>query len=216
MSSTNRGGQRTPADNYPTPAYAVRRLLEEFQHTTIFQRATVLHEPCSGEGAIIDVVETYYPDRKWYATDIREDALNYLEERHPNVETRCMSALDPFPTEWESPKVIITNPPFRIAEEVLHRLLRDHADADIFLLLRVNFIGSVRRQPFMEAYPPDLYVLPNRPSFLGEGQTDSIEYAWFHWGPTPRKRAFGQWKVLPLTPKEERSAARVKEADGGE
>lgn len=214
MSSTNRGGQRSPADTYPTPAYAVRRLIEEFESTDVFKKAGVFCEPCSGEGAIVDVVESYYPGRKWYATDIREEALRYLAERHPNVETRCVSAIDQFPAEWEDPKVIITNPPFRIAEEVLNRLLRDHANADIFLLLRVNFVGSVRRQPFMEAYPPDMYVLPNRPSFLGEGQTDSIEYAWFHWGPVPRKREYGTWKVLPLTPKEERITPRVKEADG--
>lgn len=32
----------------------------------------------------------------------------------------------------------------------------------------------------MRSHTPDIYVLPNRPSFSGKG-TDSIEYAWFVW-----------------------------------
>ena len=60
----------------------------------------------------------------------------------------------------------------------------------------------------MTKHPPDLYVLPNRPSFTKNGNTDSIEYAWFVWG-HDRYVSGGQarpsvWKLLDLTPKEER------------
>ena len=99
--------------------------------------------------------------------------------------------------------VVITNPPFSDAEAFLRRSLElaDH----VVLLLRLNFLASAKRAELMRERAPDVYVLPNRPSFDGKG-TDSIEYAWFHW--PARRRRSGRIQVLPCTPASERRGVR--------
>lgn len=46
--------------------------------------------------------------------------------------------------------------------------------------LRLNFLGSKKRCKWLQADMPDVYVLPNRPDFTGDGG-DATEYAWFVW-----------------------------------
>jgi len=104
--------------------------------------------------------------------------------------------------EWKPERpfdLAITNPPFRHAMEVVQWCLA-HAERSV-LLLRLNFLGSVKRAPFLREHTPDVYVLPNRPSFTGRG-TDSVEYAWFDWD--RRRNRPAQVQVLPLTPANER------------
>ncbi len=36
----------------------------------------------------------------------------------------------------------------------------------VAFLLRLNFLGADERSDFWREYPPDIYVLPNRPSFF--------------------------------------------------
>ena len=74
------------------------------------------------------------------------------------------------------------------------------------MLLRLNYLGSEKRAAFFQEVPPDVYVLPNRPSFV-RGGNDSCEYAWFAWGPK-RRRDEGRFAVLGTTSWEERTADR--------
>jgi hypothetical protein len=73
------------------------------------------------------------------------------------------------------------------------------------MLLRLNFLGSSVRAQFMRSHTPDVYVLPNRPSFTGNG-TDSIEYTWFVWRHGNAGRAEGKLTLLSETPLAERQA----------
>ena len=67
------------------------------------------------------------------------------------------------------------------------------------MLLRLNYLGSANRHSFMSQHAPDLYVLPNRPSFKANGATDSIDYAWFVWDKYNLNRTYGQTTLLDLT-----------------
>jgi hypothetical protein len=50
------------------------------------------------------------------------------------------------------------------------------------LLLRLNFLESRERYDFWINYPAKhIYVLSERPCFIGTKGTDSIAYAWFVW-----------------------------------
>lgn len=79
---------------------------------------------------------------------------------------------------------ILTNPPYRYAQEFViraHTLLDKHWGGDVVMLLRINFLASIRRRDFWRQYPLKyLVVLEKRPSFAG-GPTDMTEYAWFVW-----------------------------------
>ena len=191
MSSTNRGRQRNRADDYPTPAWCVRRILEE----TRLPAGNWL-EPCAGEGAIIKAVNRQRQDVSWTAVEIRQEASRDLVGLHA-VDSVCANflALPPPPHPYE---VTITNPPFSLAMQFVQAC--GEVSMHVVMLLRLNFLASEARSSFMRDTKPDVYVLPNRPSFVQGGQTDSIEYAWFHW----YLGAQGKLRVLPTTPAAER------------
>ncbi len=69
-------------------------------------------------------------------------------------------------------------------------------------LLRLNFFGSEKRNTFFQSNMPDVYVVPDRISFTGDGKADSIEYMFAVWGPERRRQ--GKICVLNHTPVAER------------
>jgi hypothetical protein len=165
------------------------------------------YEPCAGEGAIVQAAELFGLEGvEWWANELRKDAAPMLEKFVPKARVSYENCLLPEVGPAE-PDVIITNPPFAIAWEILHTSLRRWPNAHLILLLRLNFWGSVERSDFMQKFPPDTYILPNRPDFKGQGKTDSIEYAWMHWEPSPRARDFGRIALLDTTPLEERRSS---------
>ena len=189
MSSTNRGRARNRADNYPTPAWCVRLLLG-----AVDLPDGAWLEPCAGDGAIVRAVG---PGPAWTAVELRRECRADLESLMPAERVHTGDFLRRRPRERFA--VVLTNPPYGSAQAFAEQALRcaDH----VVMLLRLNFLASAKRAAFMRSSRPDVYVLPNRPSFTGTG-TDSIEYAWFHWHDHGRDR--GWMEVLPSTPLAER------------
>jgi len=217
MSATKRGGKRSPADDYPTPDFCTRRIVE-----TLDLPKGRWYEPCAGEGAIIHAVEDKISGLTWFANEPRLEAMSFLCElvSEDRITRSDYLRLDACPNDVS---VVITNPPFRIAEGVIHKTLSVFPRAHVVLLLRLEFIAPASKNNYrhnlMTTYAPDIYVLPNRPGFREDtgkraakkGSTDSSEYAWLHWKPAPRARRSGKCMILPLTPLAERkrSAALV-------
>lgn len=192
MSATNRGAVRNEADFYPTPAWCVDRLLERCQP----EPGNWL-EPAIGGGDIVNAVRKWDELNGiiWHGIDI-----NLADRSFAWVE-RGVDFL-----KWRAPghfETIITNPPYSLAAEFVSKSL---PIADwVVMLLRLNFLGSAKRRTLFANEMPDIYVLPNRPSFTGKG-TDATEYAWFVWGPE-RRRTSGKIEILAETPAAERRAA---------
>jgi hypothetical protein len=189
MSSTNRGGQRNPADYYPTPAWCVDRLLD-----AVALPGGRWVEPAAGDGAIIRAVNARVPGVAWTCHELRaecEPALLAL----PGVEAVHVGSY--LHTAAPLADVIITNPPFSLARDFVAASLP--RARYVAMLLRLNFLSSGERANLMRSNAPDVYVLPNRPSFSGGGRTDSVEYAWFVW-PEERGRSAGKVQVLAETP----------------
>jgi hypothetical protein len=138
-------------------------------------------EPGAGEGAIIRAVNSVRQDIAWTAVELREacrPSLNrVLTPGEPVGDDLVMGdfvrhgALGRF-------DVAIGNPPYNRAQEFVERAF-EVADAVVFLL-RLGFLSSRERQPFLARHTPSIYVLPDRPSFRGGG-TDSTDYAWCVW-----------------------------------
>lgn len=73
--------------------------------------------------------------------------------------------------------VIITNPPFLLAEQFIRKALGDVRDGGyVVMLLRLNFFGSKARRAFFDEFMPErVYVHHRRMSFTDDGKTDSVE-----------------------------------------
>lgn len=205
MSSTNRGGQRSPADFYRTPAWCVDRLMEAIDLPSGPEAWWL--EPCAGEGDIIRAVNGYSPSPNWSVAEIREECRPALEALTNRV--RIVDVLEG--PQWRSFDVAITNPPFSIAMEVLEGMQKwaDH----VIILERLNFLGTEKRARVFRGCMPDIYVIPDRVSFTENGKADSIEYAWFHWGPLSNRT--GTCRILESTPLSERRITRKEEGEHG-
>ncbi len=219
MSSTNRkGSQRKDADFYITPPWTVHRLLER-----IDLPGGRWLEPCAGDGTLIRAINEKRPDVSWSAGELREEMRSSLEDAYEE-QLRMGDFLETELSDWSNVgdpfDVIVTNPPYSLAMPFVKKCMS--MSKLTVMLLRLNFWGSETRQSFMLNYPPDTYVLPNRPVFAlnqhGKPGVDSPEYAWFvfhsqeFYANAPSDYA-GKIQILGTTSKQERKLwnERVKQ-----
>ena len=176
-------------DAYFTPGWAVHAVLPHLP------TAGSVLEPCAGDGAIV---------RALMARGVHcVDAIELDEERAAKVravgadgDVLCADALSTeADSEWFLPHgLILTNPPFSLAMEFLEKALasqKPHQGTSAFLL-RLSWLASSKRAAFHRENPSDVYVLSKRPSFTGDGKSDSADYMWAIWGPGRG----GKWSVL--------------------
>lgn len=165
---------------YETPSWCVDRLLEDVRLPDGYWL-----DPCVGSFAIpnavvaqrehvhfttIDIDETHRPE-------IAADFLTWAPERRYHC--------------------VIMNPPYPLALEfVRHAMTMSH---EVVALLRLNWLASEKRAAFLRNAKPNVYVLPNRPSFTVDGKTDGADYAWMHWAGGGSSMS-GLWRVLGSTP----------------
>ena len=155
MSATNRGSKRHAADFYATPESAFKPLLP-------FLKAMPepIWEPACGDGRLLRWMHLDEIDAK--GNDIGRNGYDFLQDNAQRA-------------------AIITNPPFSLALEFCDHAI-NHAP-NVFMLLRLNFLGSQKRRDWWRRNPPAaLFILSERPSFTDDGQTDATDYAWFYWG----------------------------------
>jgi len=219
MSATGRPKKDAPHtirhadDNYETPAWCVRAIWPHVRPIS----GTIL-EPCAGRGAIVEVLTELYDPRYVYACEIDRGratqcanierpprwcvCADWLDGSGENIELAASRSSETSTdaegirfNNYSHPRLIITNPPYKLAQEFIERALQvtSPIGGEVAMLLRLNFLGSQKRGAWLVNHVPDLYVLSERPSFNGNGKTDATEYAWFCWGP---KRS-GRIHILP-------------------
>jgi hypothetical protein len=181
MSSTLRGYDRHKSDYYVTPDWIIDELFDAIPELFEEMDGRIALDPCAG-GGIVNGTQAFgmpYPEalkrRGWntiHTMDVREDSLAEIKHDFLHWDTSIDYDL------------IITNPPFAIAEEITRKAL-SHVDPEsgkVIMLQRLNWLGSASRDDFFTEYPPSLIVMhAKRPSFGGTSSTDSVEYAHFIW-----------------------------------
>ena len=195
MSSTNRGGKRNDHDYYCTPVRFIRAFLQEWltddpEANACFKSGAVL-DPCAGGNAQAvrwkngEQMVMVPPTPMSYPAAIEGLGFKpYLFTNDIRADSPAGNHYD-FLT-WElpfAPDVVITNPPFFLAMEVIERALSVVKPGGyVVMLLRLNFYGSAKRFPFMRANAPQrAYVHHERMGFTPGGKTDSIEYQHAVW-----------------------------------
>lgn len=144
--------ERAPYDTYETPEWAVKALLE----IVPIEASWKYLEPCRASGRIYN----HLPIGSAWG-EVRE-GIDYLTTDYPHVD------------------VVITNPPYSLAQEFVDKALKE-ADV-VIMLLRLGFLESMKRYEWWKNNPLDhLVTLSKRPSFTGDGKTDGAGYAWYIW-----------------------------------
>lgn len=168
--------QRTEAadspDDFPTPPWATRALIEHvLENKAAFAGMTCL-EPACGAGHMAKVLEEYFGEVK--ATDAYP--YGYGAIRNYLTDTYAANSCD-----W-----VITNPPFRLAEEFILRSFRV-ARRGIAILARTVFLESAGRyNAIFRDRPPTKFAqfaerVPMLKGRLDPTATTATGYAWLVW-----------------------------------
>lgn len=161
MSATGRGSDRVDNDFYPTPSWCTRRIIEALPSELVHVCGWC--EPCAGDGAITRIIEEagVYPG-KICGGDLRQI------DRPSSIQGGWFPG-ESF-TQWDTRfDVVITNPPFALAPELIEHFL-PRCDW-LVLLLRSSFklvhSGNANRKSYSyRDNMPDEYKLPQRPEFV--------------------------------------------------
>ena len=208
---------RRPNDFYETPEWATHRILEalwasETHRKLIFQKLIFMSkespssprwlEPSAGTGAIARAVKSWEGmgdlGIRWSAVEKDPSLADRLAQspagRHFEICDFLSADSHRIGGNFD---LVIGNPPYKQAEEFVIRAA-SFAPYGLFLL-RCGFLESTRRARMFDGWAPDVFVLPERPCFTGDGKTDMSSYAWclFHYR-EERRRGTIQWcKTTP-------------------
>ena len=181
-------GGRESLDHYPTPRWCVLSLLAQ----EVFSGGTVL-DPSCGEGSILDVL-------------LERGATTLGIECHPHrayaarARGHKVAINDALLVDWPEADAVVGNPPYSHGLAFARKAVawaRQAPHRSAYLLLRLSFLEpAAGRGAFFAESPPDVLVLPRRPSFDGRG-TDSSTSAWFCWPSTSGRPGEGRLVWLP-------------------
>lgn len=147
---------RIQHDNYPTPGWVTRRLLE----TGCLPTAGTWLEPCAGDGAIIKEVLDIFPSVRMAAIELREECKPSLAASGA-YRVGTGSYLE---TPVNGASVIISNPPFSLAEAIVRKALSEAPN--VAMLLSLSWVKAAKRAAWLRATPPDRYDVPQPVCFV--------------------------------------------------
>lgn len=156
-------------DFYPTPPYATLKLLEKEKFFGS------IYEPACGDGAISKILKDKYPNQKIFSTDLIN--RGYGEKIDVDFLT--------YDYKKFKPDNIITNPPYKLAQEFIEKSL-ELAGYKVAMLLKLNFLEGQKRYELFKSTPlRSVYIFSKRLSFdkgeeKGKGN-GLLAYAWYVW-----------------------------------
>jgi hypothetical protein len=159
-------------DDFPTPAWATRGLLEHPRGSRIISKSHRCLEPACGAGHMSKVLGEYFEEVQSF------DAHDYGYGGVRNFLT--------YPYEDESFDLVVTNPPFRLAEQFILRAL-PIARVGVAVLVRTVFVEGVgRHERLFRPHPMWLMLqfserVPMVKGRLDRQVTTATAYAWLVW-----------------------------------
>ena len=160
------------ADDFPTPPWATRALLEHVMRDKGNLKRMSCLEPACGAGHMAKVLKEYFGDVRC------SDAFDY---RYAPVRDFIARPYEANAVDW-----VITNPPFRLAEEFVLRGLVV-ARRGVAILARTVFLESVGRYDrIFRSSPPAKFAqfverVPMVKGRLDSKATTATGYAWLVW-----------------------------------
>ena len=177
MSNAKPKEEREENDFYATHPSATKTFLNEFNKH--FNPPQIFWENACGNGHIGKVLEDTFPLAKIHNTDI-------IQRQFPCKQLDFLTA-----TKADRPKeftYIITNPPFKLAEQFVWKAMDLLNDGEVCAyLLRIQFYESKSRKELFEKFPPKfIFAHSERQQLSKNGDFDKYTtgtqfFAWFVW-----------------------------------
>lgn len=184
MSKPPKNTPRHASDFYETPAWVVHEMIRIARHVLPMIPKSVLEPGCGPEAPFLKSAATAWP-LAWLA------GVEYLPQpAGPLVAYRqpVLHFNQDYMTRQSTQRfdLIITNPPFSLAQEFLAASRKHLAPGGkIVFLLPLTWLACRKRweaiYKISDNRPESVHVLVVRPSFTGEG-TNATEYGIFVWG----------------------------------
>ena len=189
---------RIEKDNYPTPIefaqWGMRKAIEIYGGN--LRQCKILEPGCGDAPFLQAAMEESENIKGLYGLDIRESSC---EIEYPKCKIslgREANFLKPAKEILEWAKIrggfdlIITNPPYGLAEDFILQSLRLLSPTGVAgFLLKLDFLGSAGRRELFEENPfSELWTSQRRPSFV-YGTTDMHNYGFFYWVGEALRRA---------------------------
>lgn len=174
-------------DDFPTPPWATRALIEHIIEDKAALSSMSCLEPACGAGHMAKVLKSYFKEVKC------ADAFHYGYAPVRDFLT--------YPYETNAVDWVITNPPFRLAEEFVLRAM-EVARVGVAILARTVFLESVGRyQSIYLNKPPTKFAqfverVPMIRGRLDIKATTATGYAWFVW----EKKATNECRLMWVPP----------------
>jgi hypothetical protein len=157
-------------DDFPTPPWAIRALVTHIIDAKPLSAMTCL-EPACGRGHMSVALGDYFADV--HSSDIFDYGFGSVSD--------FLKAKPVAPYDW-----VITNPPFRLAEDFIERSLKI-ARHGVAMLARTVFIESVGRyERLFKLRPPSIVAqfterVPMVKGRLDRKASTATGYAWIVW-----------------------------------
>lgn len=171
MLATN-GSEREENDFYATHPSAVKLFLQRAKETNLKLNNSVWECAC-GQGHISEVLKEYGYDV--YSTDLINRGYG-----------TCCDFINNDYTEWQGD--ILTNPPYKLAEEFLQKGMNLLQDGNkLIMFLKVQFLESKGRKELFDKYPPKyVYVHSERQQCSKNADFEQYKcttlcFCWYVW-----------------------------------
>lgn len=166
---------RDSLDNFPTPPWATRALMEHvIARETNSCLALSCLEPACGRGDMAFVLYEYF------------DRIHFSDIHDYGIKAGIGDFLDESYLEREHYDWVITNPPFKLAQEFALRAL-DIANRGVALLVRTQFLeGKGRYAKLFKDTPPSIVAQFTERVSMVRGKLDPkasrpTAYCWMVW-----------------------------------
>lgn len=159
-------------DDFPTPPWATRAILDELDDLALIARDQLARDPCANRGFMVRPLEEYFLSVD--ACDVHDYGAGYRQEDY-------LFGPDMIEVDWT-----FMNPPFRLAQQFIEKARRE-SRVGIAALVRSAFIEGVDR--FATLYMPDppdyLFQYAERVPMV-KGRYDpkastATSYCWLVW-----------------------------------
>ncbi len=185
-------------DDFPTPPWATRALCEWLIGKGEGLEAFTCREPAANRGHMVRPLAEYF--HRVEAADVHDYGAGFAQRDY-------LFGPAPEPVHWT-----ITNPPFRLAEQFIHRM-GETSEFGFAVIVRTAFLESVGRYQSLFSRSPPSHVLQfaervvmHKGRLAPEGST-ATAYCWLVWfndGEEDRETCF-EW-LAPCRKRLERAS----------